>query len=387
MNRNALDRIHEKIFVEGLDILDSDFLNDVYDISDFRSDENDFEDLTQDVRPKDKPEYAFAFYIGFLNLVRKDEIDDLDDITKFNSYPYLKGSLKQYFKGHMNIKYKYHPVSPYHNHYSFVKEWWPRPFSIPESFIKLLNWIYNYDKKLFYELIFNEKCNYIFMSFFKGRIINKFKIKEENIDYECGDELKFYIIFNYLTEPFIDDDKSQSNLMWHYNYNLLKKINLEVLIKIILDYIKSPMVSKILVDVANILKENPSMFYKIFEELEIKNIRELYYLFEILTKLEIVSENKFNIFLDKLENMFTEKYITVDLMDWNIFLSLLDEEELIQIKKLIINVKNDLVYVSELDKEIRYTKYSIDINKSEKFNELLLACDVILRKTSGDNYE
>ena len=121
--------------------------------------------------------------------------------------------------------------------------------------------------------------------------------------------------------------------------------------------------------------------------LEIKNIRELYYLFEILTKLEIVSENKFNIFLDKLENMFTEKYITVDLMDWNIFLSLLNEEELIQIKKLIINVKNDLVYVSELDKEIRYTKYSIDINKSEKFNELLLACDVILRKTSGDNYE
>ena len=73
--------------------------------------------------------------------------------------------------------------------------------------------------------------------------------------------------------------------------------------------------------------------------------------------------------------MFMKKCITIDLNDWDVFLSLLNQYELIQIKKLINSLKNDLVYVSELDKEIRYAKYLIDFNKREKFDELLSSCE------------
>ncbi len=368
--------IYEKIFSEGLDINESDFLNDIYNISDFKSNENYFEDLVKTIRQKDKPKYAFAFYIGFLNLVNKEEVRNLQDITKFNSYSYLKGSLIQYFKGHMNIDYGYYPIKPYHNYYSFVNEWWPRPFSISESFIKLLNWIYNYDRKFFYELMFEEEFNYIFMSLFKGVIIKNFNVEEEYLDYECSDELKFYIIFNYLVEPFINVNERQFDFeVWKFNYNILKNIKLDLLITIILDYIKSPRISIILLDIVNLLKKNFNIFYQIFCQLEIKNIRELCKLFDILTKLDIVSENQFNIFLEKLKNMFMKKCITIDLNDWDVFLSLLNQYELIQIKKLINSLKNDLVYVSELDKEIRYAKYLIDFNKREKFDELLSSCE------------
>ena len=53
---------------------------------------------------------------------------------------------------------------------------------------------------------------------------------------------------------------------------------------------------KFLLDIVTILKKNSNIFYQIFCQLEIKNIRELYKLFGILTKLDIVSENQFNIF-------------------------------------------------------------------------------------------
>lgn len=381
MNFNDLDMIYEKIFSEGLDINESDFLDDSYNISDFKSNENYFEDLVKTIRQKDKPKYAFAFYIGFLNLVKKEEIRNLQDITKFKSYSYLKGSLKQYFKGHMNIDYGYYPIKPYHNYYSFVNEWRPRPFSISESFIKLLNWIYKDDRKFFYDLMFMEEFNYIFMSLFKGVIIKNFKVEEEYLHYECNDNFKFYIIFNYLVEPFTTVSELQFDFeAWKFNYNILKNIKLDLLIKIILDYIKSPRVSEILLDIVNILKKDSNIFYQIFCQLEINNIRELYNLFDILTKLDILSENQFNIFLEKLKNMFMKKYITIDLNDWDVFLSLLNQNELIQIKKLINSFKNDLIYVSELDKEIRYAKYLIDFNKSEKFDELLLSCENWIEK-------
>lgn len=376
MDFNELNIIYEKIFSEGLDIEESDFLNDIYDTTNFKLNEKSFEDLVGGIRQKDKPKYAFAFYIGFLNLVERNEINNLGDITKFDSYGYLKGSLRQYFRGHMNIEYGYPPVTPYHNYFSFVNEWWPRLFSISDSIIKLLNWIYRDDRKFFYNLIFEEKYNYIFMALFKGSIINNFKVDDEFKDYDCEDELKFYSIFNYLIEPFINDEKALLDVeMWEYNYKILKNIKLELLIKIILDYIKSPKISLILIDVVNILKEDSTMFYKIFGELEIKNIRELYNLYEILTKLEVVSENQFSIFLDKLKIVFSKKYVTIDLRDWNVFLSLLKENEIIQVKNLINTMKNNLVYVSELDKEIRYAKYLIDFDKTEKFDELLQICE------------
>ena len=38
-------------------------------------------------------------------------------------------------------------------------------------------------------------------------------------------------------------------------------------------------------------------------------------------------------------------------------------------------MKNNLKYLSELDKEIRFKKYLIDIGKYNKFNELLSICN------------
>lgn len=377
MNLDELNIIYEKIRLDGLEIKESDFLNEIFKSSNFKLYDGKLINLIKDIRLKDKPKYAFALYIGFLNT--PIEIENLPDIAKLKSYSYLKGSLNQYFKGHLNINYKYSTVSPYHNYYSFIVEWWPYPFSIPRPIILLLNWIYEYDKSYFFKLIFSEKQNYLFISLFKGKIIRDLKLKEEYIDFKCDDELKFYTLFNYLTEPFIDNGNgrfSKDIEMWKFNYEILQKIELNLLVKIILDYIKSPETTEILIDVANILKDNFDIFYKTFEELNIKNIRELSKLFDILYKLEVIPRNDLlNICLNKLKTKFMEKYITVNLDDWKIFLGLLTIPEINEVKNLIDNMKTGLIYISELDKQIRHEKYLIDIKKSEKFYELLIACE------------
>ena len=175
MDIDKLNLLHEKIIFDGLKINDPNLLNDLYSTQNFEYYENEFKSLIRDCYPKDKMKYAFVFYIGFLNVYLSD-VDTLPNITKFESYSFLKGYLMQYFKGHLNINYNYSIVSPYHNYYSFVEEWWPFPFSIPQSLIKLLKWIYEYDKNYFFELMFNEKHNYLFMSLFKGEIVDNLKI-------------------------------------------------------------------------------------------------------------------------------------------------------------------------------------------------------------------
>ena len=378
MELEDLEIIIDKIMIDGLEITESSFLNEIYQTSEFEVEEEKFKTIIKDCREKDKMKYAFAFYIGFLNM--NINVNDLPNITNLKSYSNLKGYLIRYFKGHLNINYKYSPVIPYHNYYSFIKEWWPIPFSIPQPLILLLNWIYKYDKEYFFKLMFNEKHNYLFISLLKGRIINNLKINED-IDLNCNDDLKMYALFNYLIEPFISKNSQfKSDVkMWHYNFNILKRIELPVLIRIILDYIKSPKSSEILIDVANILKDNYDTFYRIFNDLEIKNIRELSQLFKVLHELEIIPKDELlSISLNKLENKFMDKFITIDLNDWKIFLSLLNSSEINQVKKLITDSKNNLKYISELDKEIRYDKYLIDIKKSEKLDELLDACEILL---------
>lgn len=377
MELEDLEKIIDKIMIEGLEISESSFLNELYKISEIELEEEKFETIIKDFRKKDKMKYTFAFYIGFLNR-DIENINDLPNITKLKSYSNLKGYLMQYFKGHLNINYKYFPVTPYHNYYSFIKEWWPIPFSIPQPLILLLNWIYKYDKKYFFKLMFNEKHNYLFISLLKGKIINNLKINND-IDFNFDDDLKMYALFNYLIEPFTNENsRFKSDVeMWHHNFNILKRIELPLLIRIILDYIKSPKSKKILIDVANILKDNYDIFYSIFNDLEIKNLRELSQLFNVLHELEIIPKDELlRITLNKLKNKFSNKFITIDMNDWKIFLSLLNSSEINKVEKLINDSKNNLKYISELDKEVRYEKYLIDIKKSEKFDELLAECNL-----------
>ena len=63
----------------------------------------------------------------------------------------------------------------------------------------------------------------------------------------------------------------------------------------------------------------------------------------------------------------------------------MNSSEIKQVRKLIINTKNNLKYVSELDKEIRYAKYLIDNAKSEKFDELLEECEIYQMKKTSSN--
>ena len=53
----------------------------------------------------------------------------------------------------------------------------------------------------------------------------------------------------------------------------------------------------------------------------------------------------------------------------------LDINEIKKILKLLKEMKKNLKYTSELDKEIRFKKYLIDIQKYDKFKELINICN------------
>lgn len=83
----------------------------------------------------------------------------------------------------------------------------------------------------------------------------------------------------------------------------------------------------------------------------------------------------FESILKKLKFKLSEEYITINESDWETFLDNLDINEIKKILRLLKEMKNNLKYLSELDKEIRFKKYLIDIGKYNKFNELLSICN------------
>lgn len=53
----------------------------------------------------------------------------------------------------------------------------------------------------------------------------------------------------------------------------------------------------------------------------------------------------------------------------------MDINETMKIRTLLEESKNNLTYISELDKEIRFKKYLIDSRKYDKINELINICN------------
>lgn len=243
----------------------------------------------------------------------------------------------------------------------------------------LLRWIYLYDKKQFYTLLFNEKHNHIFLSTLKGFIIENFKINPEYVYWESNDNIKLYGLFYYLMYPCINADNLGLNEdelnEWNFNKRLIPKINNKQLIKIIIDYIKCKETKMIPNELLEIIKNNQEQFYKEYDKIEILNINELNHLYQIKQSSYLSEMKLFEILLKKIKLKLSEEHITINEIDWKNFLNLLNTHELKKILQIMKEIQNDLKYTSELDKEIRFKKYLIDTGKYNKINELIKIYD------------
>lgn len=380
MNFEELKELTDKIIKNGIEITDKEYLKELYQNNDYNIIFNELNEILINCEtPHLKLCYTFAYYIGFFNINSKQNIYELPKIIELESYNYLKGGLMLYFKDEMKIKYNYEKATPYYNKYSFVANWYPRPFSTHYSLINLLNWIYLYDEKLFNKLIFSEKHNHIFLSTLKGRIIRNFKINPKYINWKCNDDIKLYGLFNYLLYPYANvgnlNLKKEEFNIWRYNIKLINRMDTEILIKIIIDYIKYKETKIIPLELLDIVKDNLKHFYKEYDEVKILNINEIHQLYSIKHWSFLSKSKLFELILKKLKLKLSEEHITINEKDWKKFLDNLDIDEINKILRLLKEMRDNLNYISELDKEIRFKKYLIDIRKYYKINELISICN------------
>ena len=381
MNFEELKELTKKIMKNGIKINDKDYLKELYQNN---NPEILFNELNEILRTCESPRlrlcYTFAYYIGFFNTYSEQNINELPNITELESYNYLRGGLSLYFKDEMKIKYNYSKVTSYNNKYSFVSNWYPRPFSTHYSLQMLLNWIYLHDEKQFNKLIFNEEHNHIFLSTLKGSIIRNFKINPNYIDWNCDDDIKLYGLFNYLMYPFTRDPQ-KLNLnkeeldIWRFNISLIKRMNKEKLIQIIINYMANKETKIIPKELLEIIEENIDLFYIEYDKIKILNINELNQLYSI-KHCHFLSKSKlFELILKKLKIKLSKEHITINKEDWKKFIDNLDINEIKKILKLLEELKNNLKYTSELDEQIRFKKYLIDTQKYDKFDELISLCN------------
>ena len=65
------------------------------------------------------------------------------------------------------------------------------------------------------------------------------------------------------------------------------------------------------------------------------------------------------------------KFIHIEIDDLNLFYSYLSKKQISEVIMLLIKIKKNLVFVSELDLQVRHEKYLIDIGKYDKLTELI----------------
>ena len=380
MNFEELNELTDKIIKNGIEIKDKKYLKQLYENNDYDMLFNELDEILINCEsPRLKLCYTFGFYIGFFNINSKKVINELPDITELNSYNLLKGGLMLYFKDEMKIKYNYPKVTPYSNKYSFVAKWYPIPFSVHNSLTTLLKWIYKYDEKQFYQLIFSEKHNYIFLSIMKGSIIKNFNIKSKHINWNSQDDIKLYGLFNYLMVPCTNIEnirlKDEELNIWNCNKKFIPKINHSKIIKIIMDYIRFKETKIVPAELFEIVKDNLEQFYKEYDDLKNLNINEIKHLYLIKQCSFLAESRLFEMILKKIKLKLSEDYITINEYDWKDFIYNLDSAETMKILNLLEESKNNLTYTSELDKEIRFKKYLIDTQKYDKINELINICN------------
>ena len=369
MDKNDLSIIANKIASEGIEIKNKDSLKDIYKLNDLKSSLDEFDILIKEVKYK-KQELTLIFYLGLFNLIDLTEIKSYD-IKKLDSYPLLKGGLIKYFLGHITITYKTPEISFNRNYFSFIDQWYSYKLHPMKPLFSLLNWIYRDDKEFFFDLFFKDNSNYLFITLVHGGIIDDFEFDETHIHLACDDEIKLYAIFYYLINPHhylqnYDVENFKSNL------SLIMKIPLNFLMKIVLDYIRSSHVNIVHMEFVNMIKENDALFYKTFNKMEIYNFYELQSFLFLLKYGSFNFQNTFfKCILKKLESLLMHKFIHIEINDLKLFYSYLSKKQISDVILLLIKIKENLVFVSEFDLQVRYEKYLIDIGEYDKLTELI----------------
>ena len=369
MDKNDLNIIANKIASEGIEIKNKDSLKDIYNLNDLKSSFNEFDILINEVKYK-KQEVTLIFYLGLFNLIDFTEIKSWN-IKKLDSYPLLKGGLIKYFLGHLTITYKSPEISFNRNYFSFIDQWYSYKLHPMKPLFSLLNWIYRDDKKFFFDLFFKDKSNYLFITLVHGGIIEDFKFDEKYIQFGCEDEIKLYAIFYYFINPYqylqnYDVENFKSNL------DIIMKIPLNFLMKIVLDYIRSEHVKIIPIEFVNMINENDTLFYETFNCMKLNNIRELQSFLFLLDYGSVHFQDiMFKFILKKIESLLSRQFIFVEIDDLKLIYESLSKEQISEVILLLIKIKENLVFVSEFDLQIRYKKYLIDIRKYNQLNDLI----------------
>lgn len=369
MDKNDLSIIANKIASEGIEIKNKDSLKDIYKLNDLKSSFDEFDILIKEVKYK-KQELTLIFYLGLFNLIDFTEIKSCD-IKKLDSYPLLKGGLIKYFLGHISITYKTPEISFNRNYFSFIDQWYSYKLHPMKPLFSLLNWIYRDDEEFFFDLFFKDNSNYLFITLVHGGIIEDFEFDEKYIQFGCDDEIKLYAIFYYLINPYhylqnYDVENFKSNL------SLIMEIPLNFLMKIVLDYIRSSHVKIVPMEFVNMIKENDALFYETFNRMEIYSFYELLsFLFLLKYNSDNFQNTFFKCILKKLESLLMNKFIHIKIDDLKLFYSHLSKKQISEVLLLLIKIKENLVFVSEFDLQVRYEKYLIDIGKYDKLTELI----------------
>lgn len=369
MDKNDLNIIANKIASEGIEIKNKDSLKDIYNLNDLKSSFNEFDILINEVKYK-KQEVTLIFYLGLFNLIDFTEIKSWN-IKKLDSYPLLKGGLIKYFLGHLTITYKSPEISFNRNYFSFIDQWYSYKLHPMKPLFSLLNWIYRDDKKFFFDLFFKDKSNYLFITLVHGGIVEDFKFDEKYIQFGCEDEIKLYAIFYYFINPYhylqnYDVENFKSNL------DIIMKIPLNFLMKIVLDYIRSEHVKIIPIEFVNMINENDTLFYETFNCMKLNNIRELQSFLFLLDYGSVHFQDiMFKFILKKIESLLSRQFIFVEIDDLKLIYESLSKEQISEVILLLIKIKENLVFVSEFDLQIRYKKYLIDIRKYNQLNDLI----------------
>lgn len=369
MDKNDLSIIANKIATEGIEIKNKDSLKDIYNLIDLKSLFDEFDILINEVKYK-KQELTLIFHLGLFNLIDFTDIKSWN-IKKLDSYPLLKGGLIKYFLGHITITYKSPEISFSRNCFSFIDQWYSYKLHPMKPLFSLLNWIYRDDKEFFFDLFFKDSSNYLFITLVHGGIIENFEFDEKYIQFDCEDEIKLYSIFYYFINPYhylqnYDTENFKSNL------SLIMKIPLNFLMKIVLNYIRSSHVKIVPMEFVNMIKENDALFYETFYGMEIYNFYELQSFLFLLKYGSVNFQNTFfKCILKKLESLLMNEFIHIEIDDLKLFYSYLSKKQISEVILLLIKIKENLVFVSEFDLQVRYEKYLIDIGKYDKLTELI----------------
>ena len=369
MNAEDLNRIASKIASEGIEVNDKDSLRDIYDFDDFDKLFSEFDCLIDKIKYK-KQEITLIFYLGLFNLIDSSKIKLLCDVPKLKSFDLLKGGLIRYFIGNLDITIESYEIAFHGNYLSRINQWYDYKIRPIKPLFLLLRWIYFYDRELFFELLFKEKSNYIFLTFVHGGIVENLDFEEKYIQFDCNDEIKFYAIFYYFIKPFQYLPDSAEVLK--DNLSMIFKIPLNFLMKIILDYIRCSQLSMGSVKFTDIIIENSELFFKTFESMEIHNFQDLQSFLFLLDCGSINFQSYlFKLILNKLNILLMNKYIFIECSDLDFFYKSLNQQQIHEVIVLFGKIKENLIFTSELDLQIRNDRYYIDIRKYGQLEELI----------------